>query len=75
MGEGTGIPAAMGAIMMGQGNIALKGAFPPEAAVDPMEMIRLAGELIKSSGKGEGASIYIEQIDADGKVNVIDLKL
>ncbi len=75
MGEGTGIPAAMGAIMMGRGNIALKGAFPPEAAVDPMEMIRLAGELIKSSGKGEGAPIYIEQIDADGKVNVIDLKL
>ena len=75
MGEGTGIPAAMGAIMMGQGKIALKGAFPPEAAVDPMEMIRLAGELIKSSGKGEGAPIYIEQIDASGKVNVIDLKL
>jgi len=74
MGEGTGIPAAMGAIMMGQGKITLKGAFPPEAAVNPMDMIQLAGELIKSSGKGEGAPIYIEQIDKDGKVNVIDLK-
>lgn len=75
MGEGTGIPAAMGAIMMGQGKITLKGAFPPEAAVNPMDMIQLAGELIKSSGKGEGAPIYIEQIDSAGKVNVIDLKL
>ncbi|MEW6555327.1 MAG: saccharopine dehydrogenase NADP-binding domain-containing protein [Actinomycetota bacterium] len=75
MGEGTGIPAAMGAIMMGQGKITLKGAFPPEAAVNPADMIQLAGVLIKSSGKGDSAPIYIEQIDADGKVNVIDLKL
>ncbi len=75
MGEGTGIPAAMGAIMMGQGKITLKGAFPPEAAVAPMDMIQLAGELIKSAGKGDSAPIYIEQIDKDGKVNVIDLKL
>ena len=75
MGEGTGIPAAMGAIMMGQGKITLKGAYPPEAAVNPMDMIQLAGELIKSSGKGEGAPIYIEQIDSGGKVSVIDLKL
>jgi saccharopine dehydrogenase (NAD+, L-lysine-forming) len=75
MGEGTGIPAAMGAIMMGQKRITLKGAFPPEAAVNPMDMIQLAGEVIKSSGKGDKAPIYIEQIDKDGKVNVIDLKL
>jgi saccharopine dehydrogenase-like NADP-dependent oxidoreductase len=74
MGEGTGIPAAMGAIMMGQGKITLKGAFPPEAAVAPLDMIQLAGEVIKSSGKGDSAPIYIEQIDKDGKVNVIDLK-
>ncbi len=74
MGEGTGIPAAMGAIVMGQGKITLKGAFPPEAAVDPQDMIQLAGEIIKSSGMGEGAPIYIEQIDKDGKVETIDLK-
>lgn len=74
MGEGTGIPAAMGAIVMGQGKITLKGAFPPEAAVNPMDMIQLAGEVIKSSGKGEGAPIYIEQVDKDGKVETIDMK-
>ncbi len=74
MGEGTGIPAAMGAIVMGQGKITQKGAFPPEAAVNPLDMIQLAGEVIKSSGKGEGAPIYIEQIDSSGKVETIDLK-
>ncbi|MBN2026487.1 MAG: saccharopine dehydrogenase NADP-binding domain-containing protein [Actinobacteria bacterium] len=75
MGEGTGIPAALGAIVMGQGKIALKGAFPPEADVNPMDMIQLAGEIIKSSGKGDSAPIYIEHIDKDGNVETVDLKL
>ncbi|NPV58585.1 MAG: saccharopine dehydrogenase [Actinobacteria bacterium] len=75
MGEGTGIPAALGAIVMGQGKVTLKGVFPPEAAVNPLDMIQLAGEVIKSSGKGESAPIYIEHIDKDGKVEVVDLKL
>jgi saccharopine dehydrogenase-like NADP-dependent oxidoreductase len=74
MGEGTGIPAALGAIVMGQGKITLKGAFPPEADVNPLDMIQLAGEIIKSSGMGDSAPIYIEKIDKDGKVETIDLK-
>ena len=75
VGEGTGIPAALGAIMMGQGRIAAKGVFPPEAAVDPLEMIQLAGEVLKSSGRGESAPIYIEHIDKDGRVEAVDLRL
>jgi saccharopine dehydrogenase (NAD+, L-lysine-forming) len=75
MGEGTGIPAALGAIVMGQGKITLKGAFPPEADVNPLDMIQLAGEIIKSSGMGDSAPIYIEKIDKDGKVETVDLKL
>jgi len=75
MGEGTGIPAALGAIVMGQGKITLKGAFPPEADVSPMDMIQLAGEIIKSSGKGDSAPIFIEHIDKDGNVETVDLKL
>lgn len=74
MGEGTGIPAALGAIVMGEGKITLKGAFPPEAAVNPMDMIQLAGAVIKSSGKGDSAPIFIEHIDKGGNVEVIDLK-
>ena len=74
MGEGTGIPAALGAIVMGQGKIELKGAFPPEAAVNPLDMIQLAGEVIKSSCMGDSAPIYIEHVDKDGKVETVDLK-
>ena len=75
MGEGTGIPAALGAIVMGQGKITLKGVFPPEAGVEPMDMIKLAGEVIKSSGKGERAPIFIEHVDKDGNVEAMDFKL
>jgi saccharopine dehydrogenase (NAD+, L-lysine-forming) len=75
MGEGTGIPAALGAIVMGQGKVTPKGVFPPEAAIDPMDMIKLAGEVIKSSGKGESLPVYVEHIDKDGKVESVDLKL
>jgi saccharopine dehydrogenase (NAD+, L-lysine-forming) len=74
MGEGTGIPAALGAIVMGQGKIDLKGVFPPEAAVNPLDMIQLAGEVIKSSGMGDSAPIFIEHVDKDGKVETVDLK-
>ena len=74
MGEGTGIPAALGAIVMRQGKIALKGAFPPEAAVNPLDMIQLAGEVIKSAGMGDSAPIFIEHIDKDGKIETVDLK-
>ncbi len=66
MGEGTGIPAALGAIAMSEGKIERKGAFPPEAAVSPRDMIQLAGEIMKSSGKGDSVPIYIEHIDKDG---------
>ncbi len=74
MGEGTGIPAALGAIAMSEGMIALKGVFPPEAALDPMDMIRLAGEVIRSSGKGESVPLYIDHIDQHGRTESLDLK-
>ncbi|MEJ5187210.1 MAG: saccharopine dehydrogenase C-terminal domain-containing protein, partial [Candidatus Geothermincolales bacterium] len=74
MGEGTGIPAALGAIAMSEGMIAEKGVLPPEAALNPMDVIKLAGEVIKSSGKGDTVPIYVDHIDKDGKVESIDLK-
>jgi hypothetical protein len=39
-----------------------------------MDMIKLAGEVIKSSGKGDRAPIYIEHVDKDGRVETLDLK-
>jgi saccharopine dehydrogenase (NAD+, L-lysine-forming) len=75
-GEGTGIPAALGAMLMLQGKITEKGVFPPEAGVVPAEMLGLAGEVLKGTGVSEGGvPIYIEHVDKDGNVESIDFKL
>ena len=66
MGEGTGIPAAIGAILMGTGKITEKGVLPPEACVNPVDLIELARTKI-STGDGRGFPIHIEHIDKDGK--------
>ena len=66
MGEGTGIPAAIGAIIMGTGKITQKGVLPPEACVNPMDLIELARTKVKTTG-GRGFPIHIEFIDKDGK--------
>jgi saccharopine dehydrogenase (NAD+, L-lysine-forming) len=78
-GPGTGIPAAIGAILMAQGQIDRHGVFPPEAAVPPMAMLSMAnqafGRLPKasnSSTKGDNAAdIRLEQVNADG--TIVDL--
>jgi saccharopine dehydrogenase-like NADP-dependent oxidoreductase len=66
MGEGTGIPAAIGAIIMATGKIKGKGVLPPEACVNPMDMLELAKTSIKTAG-GKGFPIVIEHIDKGGK--------
>ncbi len=74
-GEGTGIPAALGAILMMEGKIAPRGVFPPEGGVQPTDMIELAGKVIKGTGMGDTVPIYIDHIDKDGNVQSIDLKI
>lgn len=75
-GEGTGIPAALGAMMMADGLITEVGVFPPEAGVDPVKMLELAGRVLKGTGMGEGGvPIFIEHIDRDGRIESIDFKL
>jgi saccharopine dehydrogenase-like NADP-dependent oxidoreductase len=74
-GEGTGIPAAMGALLMLQGKVDPKGVFPPEGGVVPTDMIELASKVIKGTGLGDSVPIYIDHIDKDGKVTSIDLKI
>jgi len=61
MGEGTGIPAAIGAILM-----------PPEACVNPMDLLELAKTKVKTAG-GKGFPIAIEHIDKDGKSQKVNL--
>jgi saccharopine dehydrogenase (NAD+, L-lysine-forming) len=72
MGEGTGIPAAIGAILMGTGKITEKGVLPPEACVDPMDLLGLAKTKVKAAA-GRGFPIAIEHIDKNGKSQKVDL--
>jgi saccharopine dehydrogenase (NAD+, L-lysine-forming) len=66
VGVGTGIPAALGAILMSEGRISKKGVFPPEAAVDPLEMLKRADKVIERFGMGGGLPITVEHIDKYG---------
>ena len=72
MGEGTGIPAAIGAIIMATGKIKEKGVLPPEACVNPMDLLELAKTKVKAAG-GRGFPITIEHIDRDGKSQTLNL--
>jgi saccharopine dehydrogenase (NAD+, L-lysine-forming) len=76
LGEGTGIPAAIGAMLMQEGKITTKGVIPPEACIDPREYLELLKPLsvIKDSdGKRGDSSFFVEQVDADGKVTSVDV--
>lgn len=74
-GEGTGIPAALGAMLMAQGKIREKGVVPPEAGVVPAEMLELAGTVIKGTGLADGVPIFIDHTGPDGRTESIDFKL
>jgi saccharopine dehydrogenase (NAD+, L-lysine-forming) len=74
-GEGTGIPAALGAILMSQGRITAKGVLPPEAAIDPVEMLALAATMTNRLGMGNGLPVSVEHIDQNGKRESVELKL
>ena len=77
LGEGTGIPAAMGAIAMQQGMVRKNGVMPPEACIDAGEFINLLPEIMKAdeSSQKEGAfeGFLVEQIDGEGNISIIDL--
>lgn len=73
MGEGTGIPAAIGTVLMGQGTITEKGVLPPEACANPLEVLGLAQKILTSSGKGD-LPFIIERYDEQGNKTVIDYK-
>ena len=74
MGEGTGIPAAIGATLMHRGKIPLKGVFPPEACVEPMEFLGVMQEYLKLDTVTGGSSpLLIQSIDAEGNVKELSL--
>ena len=76
LGEGTGLPAAVGTILMAQGKVPRLGAYPPEAAVPPLEFIGMIPSVMKLDRSGEGGGfggVLVERIDAEGKVHTFNL--
>ncbi len=74
-GEGTGIPAALGAMLLAEKKIDRKGVFPPEAAVRPADLLTLAARVIKGTGMGARLPVDIEHVLPDGSVEAVDFKI
>jgi saccharopine dehydrogenase (NAD+, L-lysine-forming) len=74
MGEGTGIPAAIGAALMYQGKITEKGVLPPEACVNPLDFLAAMQSYLKlEEVSGSGSPLIIESIDSEGKLKRINI--
>ncbi len=71
MGEGTGIPAAVGAILMAQGKVKGPGVLPPEACVDPADFFSAVQRSLQATGAG-GLPIIVER-RREGKTERLDV--
>jgi saccharopine dehydrogenase (NAD+, L-lysine forming) len=83
-GEGTGIPAGLGALMLLDPAARRAGVHPPEALIDPLAMLALAVEVLPTlglAGEGEGSApmvevpIHIAHHHPDGTVEELSLGL
>ena len=77
-GEGTGIPAALGAALHLQGALPDRpGVWPPEAIVPVDRLLGLAGEVVgrMSIGDGGGIPLTVEHILPDGSREIIPMAL
>ncbi len=75
-GEGTGIPAAVGAALMLRGQVSGPGVVAPEAAVDPLPFLPLAFQMWGDVSSGAGAdrsAMHLEHIGPDGRRQEIPL--
>jgi saccharopine dehydrogenase (NAD+, L-lysine-forming) len=72
-GEGTGIPAAIGAILALRGQLdGGPGVHPPEAIVPVEPMLDLAGRLVAGLGvSGDGVPLRVEHRGPDGAVEEV----
>ena len=78
LGEGTGIPAAMGGILMQQGKITQKGVLPPEGCVNPVDFIDLITKVMDLDKKDkdshdEFSGVLVQKIDEGGNIETIDI--
>jgi saccharopine dehydrogenase (NAD+, L-lysine-forming) len=83
-GEGTGIPAGLGALLVLGAGDATPGVHPPEGIVDPLAMLALANEVLPAMAlgaddAGDGAMvdvpIHIAHHLPDGSVQELSLGL
>ena len=77
LGEGTGIPAAVGAIMLNRGLIKNTGVMPPEACISAIDFLKTTSEVYdltgKSSTKESTGQVLLEMVDKEGNVTNIDI--
>ena len=77
LGEGTGIPAALGVMLMQKGKITAKGVLPPEGCVNAADFLALASEVMVAGARRRGGqsttTIFFETIAADGSVTRMEL--
>ncbi len=77
LGEGTGIPAAIGTLLMQEGKVAGPGVLPPEACLNPMDFLALVPKVMKLDQKKEGGKsfggIIVEQVDENGIIKKLDI--
>jgi saccharopine dehydrogenase (NAD+, L-lysine-forming) len=71
LGEGTGIPAAIGALLMLEGRVDGPGVLPPEAAVEPEDFLD-RWRSIQDVGEESGAAVLVEHIDPEGVIHDLD---
>lgn len=77
-GAGTGIPAAIGAILALRGQlVGGPGVHPPETAVPVQETIQLAGQVVAGLGVagGAGLPVHLEHISPDGSSEDVPLSV
>jgi saccharopine dehydrogenase (NAD+, L-lysine-forming) len=79
-GEGTGIPAGLGALLLLDPERRVAGVHPPEALVDPLAMLELATDLLPRIALGGGGGmtevpIHIAHHRPDGSVDELSLGL
>jgi len=70
LGEGTGIPAAIGTMLVHRGKASSAGVLPPEALLDATDFLGLVAQLPSLTSS---ASTFIEEVLPDGTVKQMPL--
>ena len=73
-GEGTGIPAAVGAILAARNAVNSKGVLAPVSAYKPFDVLTLAMEIVGKLGVGGGSdTLLVEKVDSKGERTAVPL--